>query len=502
MKKRIHFSCLILFCFVSALISNIGTSQTPDSTSCWPTNGWNHSTPEEQGMDSEILARAFDFIRMQNINIHSLHIVRNGYAVLDSYFYPYPESSVHDSASVTKSIVSVLVGIAIDKGFLSSVDVPLTRLFPEHEFMSLDANKKKLTIKNLLTMTSGYDCRYQGGERQLMDMRKSNDWVRYMLDMPVIHEPGTRFSYCSGNFHLLAGIISKTTRLCPKEFAQKHLFTPLGIKESIWPTDPKGINFGWGDLHLHPKDMAKIGYLFLKKGRWKNIQIVSSRWVRQSTQIHTRSSDNEYYGLSWWIRPTPEPGIYEALGRGGQRIIVWPAKNIVVVFTGGGFEPGDIGGFIVDSVRSDKPLSENTWAYATLMKKVKTAASPPEPKPLDALPEIIADIEGKEYLLDHNPFGFESIVLFFPNKNTGNLKIYGENSMLEIPFGLDDTYRLSPTGELGLPRASKGKWLNQNTLVLYLYQVARMDTDELTLSFEGKKLALDIDGTLLEGKHK
>ena len=493
-------SFLIIF-FILTFLSEQRMSQTPESIIYWPTDGWRHSKPEQQGMDSEALAQTFDYIKERNINIHSIQLIRNGDMVLNAYFYPYQERSVHDLASVTKSITSIIIGIAIDKGFISSVNIPVTELFPDCKILNLEMNKRKLTIKNLLTMTSGYDCSYQGGERQLFDMRKSNDWIQYMLDMPVQYEPGSQFSYCSGNFHLLAGIILKTTGLSPKEFTQKYLFNSLGIKEVIWPTDPNGINFGWGDLHLLPTDMAKIGYLFLKNGKWENKQIVSSHWVHQSTQKHSRPSDNEYYGFGWWIRPTPDPGIYEALGRDGQRIIVWPAKNIVVVFTGGGFNPGEIGGFIVNAVRSDKPLLENNPAYASLMKKVKTAESPPEPKPLNKLPGIVAEIDGKEYLLGDNTFGIRRISLFFPNKMEGILKLYMADSVLDIPFGLDDIYRISPTGEHNLPRASKGVWQNENTLVLYLYQVSRMDLDKLIFTFEGNKMVFEFDGIKVLGEH-
>lgn len=300
----------------------MGIAQSPDSINYWPIYGWHNSTPEQQGMDSETLAQAFDLIKVLNINIHSIQIIRNGNMVLNAYFYPYQEGNVHDLASVTKSITSILIGIAIDKGFISSVDIPVIELFAEHKISNIEKNKMKLTLNGLLTMTSGYDCSYQGSETQLFEMRKSNDWIQYMLDMPVKYEPRTQFSYCSGNFHLLAGIILKTTGLSPKEFAQKYLFTPLGIKEVIWPADPNGINFGWGDLHIHPTDMAKIGYLFLNNGKWENKQIVSSHWVEQSTKRSVRLSDNEYYGYGWWIRPTL--GLYEAVGRGGQRIAVWP----------------------------------------------------------------------------------------------------------------------------------------------------------------------------------
>ena len=502
MKKLKPLLNLLIVFFIATVPSEKGIAQIPDSSKYWPTYGWHKSTPEQQGMDSETLSQAFDLIKEQNINIHSLQIMRNGYLVLNAYFYPFPESSVHDLASVTKSITSILIGIAIDKGFISSVDIPVIELFPDYKISNIDTKKRRLTIKSLITMTSGYNCSYEYEEKQLFDMRKSNDWVQYMLDMPVINEPGTHFSYCSGNFHLLAGIILKTTGLSPKEFAQKYLFTPLGIREVIWPSDPNGINFGWGDLHLYPIDMAKIGYLFLNNGKWENKQIVSPRWINQSTQKSVRLSDNDYYGYGWWIRTSPDPGIYEALGRDGQRIVVWPDKNIVVVFSGGGFEPAEIGEYIVKAVKSDKSLPENEQAYKLLQEKLKNASASPSPKPLKKLPEITRSINGKEYICDDNTMDFKRISLFFPNEKEGLIKIIKENLTVEIPFGLDDVYRISPTGDLGLLRASKGVWETENKLLLDLYQVSRMDPDDIILTFESDKVVIDFDGVRIKGKYK
>jgi CubicO group peptidase (beta-lactamase class C family) len=502
MEKRTPLSELIVIICGVVLFVTAGITQTHDSVKYWPAREWRTSTPEQQGMDSETLSQAFDLIRSRNMNIHSMQIIRNGYLVLDAYFYPYPENSVHDMASVTKSIVSILTGIAVDKGFIPSVDTPVIELFPGHEIFNLGENKRGLTLKSLLTMTSGYDCGYQGGEPQLFDMRKSDDWVQYMLDMPVIHEPGTRFSYCSGNFHLLAGIIRKVTGMTPKEFARKYLFAPLGIKGVIWPADPDGIQFGWGDLHLHPADMARIGYLFLNNGKWDDRQIVSSGWIRRSTQRSVRLSDNEYYGYGWWVRPEPEPGIYEALGRAGQRIVVWPAKNMVVVFTGGGFEPGDIGGFVVNAVKSSEPLPQNDHAYADLCQKVEAAAASPPPQPLTGLPEIAQKISGKEYICEDNQIGFRQITLFFPDADYGIIRIVRNDATLEIPFGMDGIYRVSRTGDFGLPRASKGFWQAENRLVLTLYQVSRMDHDEIDLTFDDNRVLIRMDETKLKAVYQ
>jgi len=492
---------MLIILLISTSAFTTGNAQTPESADYWPTDGWRTSPPEQQGMDSQILARAFDFIKEHNTNIHSMHIIRNGYMVLNAYFYPYPESSVHDLASVTKSITSLLIGIAIDEGFIPSVDTPVIKLFPQHKIANMSPNKKNLTVRNLLTMTSGYDCSYEGGERQLVEMRKSNDWIAYMLDLPVMVEPGMRFSYCSGNFHLLAGILLKTTGLSPKAFAQQHVFMPLGIEEVIWPADPDGVNFGWGDLHIKPIDMAKIGYLFLNEGKWDNRQIVSLDWIDQATRPSVRLSEDEDYGYGWWIRPAPHPGIYEALGRAGQRIIVWPAKNMVIVFTGDGFEPGDIGPFIVSSVKSDTPLPPNDPAYEHLLQKVAEAKIPPLPQPLQTLPDMVRRIDGKEYVCEDNDRGFKRLSLFFPNKNEALMKIVLQSTTLEIPLGLDGVYRMSPTGELGLPRASRGIWQTENKLVLSLYQVSRMDLDEMALTFESNKVLIEIDDITIKGAY-
>jgi hypothetical protein len=198
----------------------------------------------------------------------------------------------------------------------------------------------------------------------------------------------------------------------------------------------------------------------------------------------------------------PSPGIYEALGRDGQRIIVWPSKNIVVVFTGGGFEPGDIGEFIVEAVRSDQAITENNRGLEALLKRVKDAASPPSPRPLNELPGIVQQVNDKEYICDDNAIGFKRISLSFRNKEEGLIRIIRDKSTLEIPFGLDDVYRISPTGDFGLPRASKGVWRAGNELVLYLYQTSRMDLDEMTLTFENDSVIIEIDGTAIKGRHE
>jgi CubicO group peptidase (beta-lactamase class C family) len=201
-------------------------------------------------MDSEVLAQAFDYVREYQIPIHSLVIVRNGYVVLDAYFYPFEEGQLHDGASMTKSITSTLIGIAIGEHKLSGVRQPVLPLFPQRNIGNRDPQKGLITVEHLLTMTSGLDCQFDHDEITLKQMMQSKNWVQFMLDLPMAAEPGSKFVYCSGGMHLLSGIISQTTGSDALEFARRALFKPLGIENVIWPSIVRasttaGATFTW-----------------------------------------------------------------------------------------------------------------------------------------------------------------------------------------------------------------------------------------------------------------
>jgi CubicO group peptidase (beta-lactamase class C family) len=237
------------------------TIRVRSAESYWPTHSWRTSPPEAQGFDSEALASALKTIRERNIPIHSLLIERNGYLILDAYFFPFKEGEQHDMASATKSITSTLIGIAIGEGRLAGVEQPVLSVFPDRPISYRDARKERLTIVDLLTMRSGLDCRFDHGELTLNQMRASAHWVPFMLNLPMASNPGSTWVYCSGGMHVLSGVISKVTGRNAFAFAQEKLFAPLGIRDASWPSDPDGVSDGWGDLHLQPRDMAKIGYL-------------------------------------------------------------------------------------------------------------------------------------------------------------------------------------------------------------------------------------------------
>jgi len=251
-KRRFNISILLVILLIRG-VSQILLAAEKASSPEWVTG-----LPEDVGLDSAALAEMFDYIREHEIPVHSVQIVRHGRLVLDAYFYPYSVEMRHDVASVTKSITSTLIGLAIQKGYLRDVQQPVLSLFPNHPFANQDERKHRITLEHLLTMESGWDCGFEAKEARLFEMRRSDDWLQFMLDLSMIAEPGTRFAYCSGNPHVLSIILSQTTGTNALAFARRELFEPLGIHDVSWPADPRGNNHGWGDLQLHPRDMAWI----------------------------------------------------------------------------------------------------------------------------------------------------------------------------------------------------------------------------------------------------
>jgi CubicO group peptidase (beta-lactamase class C family) len=467
-----------------------GTESVIESATYWPTEGWQTSTPEQQGLDSEKLAEALDYIREEDVNIHSLLIIRNGYVVTDAYFYPFAEGTVHDIASVTKSFTATLIGIAISEGNISDVEQPVLEFFPQRTVENVDANKDSMTLEDLLTMRSGFECVNEPSEVTLSRMQESPDWIQFTLDLPMAEEPGTRFVYCSSSSHLLSGIIRETTGMNESNYAQERLFEPLGISDTIWPSDPQGNNHGWGDLHLAPRDMAKLGYLYLNGGVWDGKQVVSAEWVAESTREQVSLGEVEGYGYQWWV-PGSLSGLYEARGRGGQRIIIWPEKDIIVVTTGGGFEPGELAPFILEALQSDDALPENPEAYQQLQEKIEAAAKAPdqEPEPVQPLPEIAKEIEGKTYILDPNPVDIQSLSLTFDEERGEALLTlsFPEEQDREYLLGLDNVSRIF-SGSFGLAAAAKGSWESDNVFVIHLDEVGNINQWRISLTFEADRV--------------
>lgn len=351
------------------------------TVSYWPTSGWKVSSPEEQGMDSHLLADMLAQIQEQGHAIDSVQVVRNGYLVVDAYNHPFGPDRLHVIRSCTKSIVSALIGIAIEQGALQGVEQPIAELFPDRTIANLDESKQAMTLEDLLTMATGLECRdsYLYRWQGLQRMQQSDDWVQFILDLPMAEEPGDRFEYCNGASFLLSAIIQEATGMSTKAFADEQLFRPLGIEDVDWPSNPDGISIGWGSMRMEPRDMAKIGYLYLNGGRWEDRQLLTTEWIEASTEKHIAATLQDGYGYQWWVS---DLGYYMALGYGGQFIFVVPNANLVAVITSELAErdfyvPQQLlNRFIIPAARSVEPLPANPRGVEELEIRTEALAQP------------------------------------------------------------------------------------------------------------------------------
>ncbi len=293
---------------------------------------WTRITPELVQMDSEVLDDMINDVENHDYDVYSIIVIRDGFIVTEWYEEYYGKNSLFQIYSASKSVTSALIGIAIDKGFIDGVNELVLDFFPDKNISNLDPRKESMTIEHLLTMTTGLhwpeNYPYSDPRKITHELRASDDWVQFVLDRQMIFAPGLVFNYNTGASHLLTAILERATNMSTLDFANKYLFGPLSIKDAFWMVDPQGVAQGGNGLMIKPRDMAKIGYLFLKEGRWEGKRIISSSWIRSSTT----SKIIVEYGYQWWIRP--EEDLYKARGVGGQQINVFYKKELIVVFTG------------------------------------------------------------------------------------------------------------------------------------------------------------------------
>lgn len=480
-----------------SLIAICSSAQPPLSTPVsepnnWPSEGWRTSTPEEQGMDSELLAKMVEHIERNRINLHSVLIVRNGYVVAEAYFHPYTADTPHQVASVTKSVMSILLGIAIDRGSIRGVDQSLLDFFPGRWIANVDARKQAITLEHLLAMTSGLGCKDRSGTDE--QMRQSSGWVQYMLDLPMAGAPGEQFSYCSGGPHLLSAILEKATGLKARDFANAQLFAPLGIppvSDMEWGADPQGYTLGGYGLYLTPRNMAKLGYLYLKQGQWAGQQIVSSHWVTASLTTHSTWTDEGQrdYGYLWWLYPAR--GYYSMMGMAGQQVHIVPGRQMIVVFTAA-INPSDekvldplLTDYILPAVKSDSPLASNPAGAARLAACIHSVEQPKQS--VAPLPEFALRISGKQYVMDDNPASFETIGFTFPtNADEATITITTREGAQTLPIGLDNLYRATQR-KIG-SGLLRGHWANGDTFILEDLRLGEWMELEYRITFSGAEM--------------
>ncbi|WP_115460883.1 serine hydrolase domain-containing protein [Winogradskyella aurantiaca] len=307
-------------------------------------DGWEIADVRSMDLDTTRLYHFFSQAKAGPNKLHSALLVKEGTLVIEEYFNGQQASEPHDMRSVSKSIRSLLLGIAIDKGYIDSIDDPISDyLGPLQARKNLDPRKKEITIRHLITMSTGWDCNDwdQSSKGQEDRVYKKSNWLQYTLDLPMINDPGTVSNYCSMGVILMSEIISQASGMSIDTFAQKYLFNPLGINNVQWGhTNDKPVIDSGKRLYMTSRDLAKIGLLVLQNGQWDGQQIVSREWIEASTSSKTKIT-NMNYGFLWWQIPFKHgDALYSsvvATGNGGQYIMIIPKLELVAVFTGNAY---------------------------------------------------------------------------------------------------------------------------------------------------------------------
>ncbi len=331
MKKLV--GVFIILCFIGCNTKNDCTYLSPIDIN----DGLNVSSLEEHKMDTAGFSKLNqDICNDKYGNIHSLLVIENNNLIIEQYYNGWDKDRFHFLASNTKSFNSILIGAAIEKGYIKNVDQRMSDFFPEYENLKTDTLKNKITIKNLLTMTSGF----QWDEQSLpltdpnnmgRKMDLTDDWLKSALMLPMDTIPGTKYVYSGPNNIILSEIIKRSTGKNIAEFAEEYLFEPLGIKEYNW-ISKNGIYDSGGGLSLKSRDIAKYGLLHLNKGKWNNKEIVSENWI---TEIFTPFIEiqSPFYSCYQWQMVKTEFGFnaWFIPGNGGQIINIIPDLEMVIV---------------------------------------------------------------------------------------------------------------------------------------------------------------------------
>jgi CubicO group peptidase (beta-lactamase class C family) len=491
------------------------------TTQPWPTRGWATSSPEEQGMSSERLARLVEFGGLNDMD--SVLVTRHGRIVLEATYAPFRAGLKHHVYSATKSVTSTLVGMALGDGLLDSTDRRVVDFFPGRTIANLDDAKKAITVRQLLDMTSGIAWQegLTGAIDSPMAMARSPDWQQFVLDQPMAAPPGTRFYYSSGDSHLLSAILSKVTGRNANDYAREKLFGPLGIDDVLWQADPQGVSVGGWGIHLQPRDMAKIGYLWLRGGLWEGRQILPAAWIEgvRKADIDMRESwaSDLRYGRQFWAMPGRDA--FMAVGKHRQLIVVMPKLDIVAVVTGSqrfvspssnlastpryGF--GTLVGYLAAAVTSDAAVAAKPAAAAELAERVKAAAieppAPARPSVSTSGPSAMAKaVSGKTWrFANSDPLRVKSLTLKLDDAQPSyEYELGGGPPNAPVgrfggPVGFDGRFAVGGRMPYG-PSAARGAWSADGaSFVLEVQALGNDDVARVTHVFGDKVIELSIE---------
>jgi CubicO group peptidase (beta-lactamase class C family) len=500
-KKRIHLRAVLRLSILLILANGEAIHAEDTAKPVWPTKAWLTSTAEEQGMDSAALAKLVAYGESHSFD--SLLVIRHGRIVTEAYYAPYTGNVPHEIFSSTKAVTGTLLGMVYRDGLLDRLDRPMLEFFSDRRIANVDDRKKAITVQNLLDMTSGldWDQGFEGGKQQTMqDMYRASNLTQFILDRPMAHPPGEVFNYSNGNPDLISAIITRLTGKPAEDYARENLFAPLGISDWHWVRDPQGLTVGDGMLFLHPRDMAKFGYLYLHRGEWEGRQLLPPGWadVLSHTRVNTHASNDPSLSYSNFFWILPERRVFLANGKDGQNIAVFPDLDVVAVTTARKYVPlRKLADSVSSAVKSESALPPDPNAAEQLAKAIKDAAVE-KPTAVGPTPPMTSAISGKTYQFPDNDLQLRSLTLFLtdprPHIEYEQYLRYpaGSSVRYDAPIGLDGFYRKgSPAlsgpypGHIG---AAKGTWSNGSTFVMDTQDIGYGTQIKYVLSFSGKKL--------------
>ncbi|WP_270180954.1 serine hydrolase domain-containing protein [Alkalihalobacillus sp. CinArs1] len=386
-KKSIYF-WLIGFCLLFTGCSNSNSVEVVEESSgkqsepvdsYWPTEEWRTTSAESVGMDSSKLVEMFEHVDSENIPMEGFLVIRNGYIVAENYGGEFDQDKPHPIYSVTKSLTSALTGVAIQKGALNSVEEKVMTYIPKENIESMNPHKENVTIKHFLTMSSGLDFTEQTQkgfyESETWEaFMKGNDPAIYILNRPL-RENIDEWNYSTGDARVVSRVLQEATGKPLSDFAEESLFEPLGIENVEWPTDRSGTSFGGTGVLMTPRDMARLGYLYLNDGEWEGEQLFPKGWVEESTKAHVSTGgnfDGDDYGYYFWLKEVNGHDTFRGMGLYGQYLVMVPDLNLLVVQTSSGMDVDPLlENYILPSVKADGPIEANESSASELKEMMK-----------------------------------------------------------------------------------------------------------------------------------
>ncbi|HMJ69444.1 MAG TPA: serine hydrolase [Cyclobacteriaceae bacterium] len=472
------------------------------------------SIPETEGVSSAGLISFLDAIEKSNIEFHSLMVLRHGKVIAEGWWAPYAAPLKHTLYSLSKSFTSTAVGLAIHEGKFT-LDSKVISFFPDELPAEVSDNLSAMTVKDLLTMSTGH------GKDTIQPMRGNTtgeSWAKVFLSLPVEYKPGTHFLYNTGSTYMQSAIVQKTTGKSVLEYLKPRLFEPLGIEGMDWEADPKGISTGGYGLRVRTEDIAKFGQLFLQKGLWNGKQLVPAKWIEQATSAQVdnapanpsrSNAENDWaqgYGFQFW-RCTHNA--VRGDGAFGQFCMMMPDQDVVVAITGESFDlQGSmklVWDHVIPAVTTSAPKDQQ--AQTNLLAKLKSLALPvPNDKPSSP---IASTVSGKKFTLSENALNVKTISFNFKGSDC-IVDLTGDTNNDSFTCGMNrwvvakqiktqGIFAIQGRQPVTTPLAAAATWSDENTLVITLRYVEVAHSDKFVVNFNKNEITMSFLNSVSKG---